>query len=117
MHLLDTDTFTHLEKGTPRVVNSMQALPDPEVGITVITWIEVLRGRCEALLKSANARELLRAQDNLARARTFLDRMLVLPVNDRAAAVFDSLRGIKNIKKIARGDLLIAVIALAYKAV
>lgn len=37
MHLLDTDTLTHLHAGHLNVVAHLKALDDPVVGITVIT--------------------------------------------------------------------------------
>jgi len=40
----------------------------------------------------------------------------VLTVDDAAAAAFDELRRHKKLKKIGRGDLLIACIALAHRA-
>ena len=73
MHLLDTDTVTHLfQRSNPRVVRAMQALTDPAAGITVVTQIEIMRGRFEASLKAANAAELMRTQTNLSRTEGVL---------------------------------------------
>ena len=44
MHLLDTDTLTYLHAGHPRVIERLRKLDDPEVAITIITKIELLRG-------------------------------------------------------------------------
>jgi tRNA(fMet)-specific endonuclease VapC len=49
MHLLDTDTLTHLHAGQPNVVERLRAVDDPDVGITIITKVEVLRGRMDYL--------------------------------------------------------------------
>ena len=117
MHLLDTDTWTHLQRGHPRVVQARQAVTDPAVHVSIVTWIEVIRGRCEALLKAANASEFQRAQTNLSRDRELLEEWDAVPVNERSTAIFDQLRTIKGLKKIGRGDLLIASIALAHNAV
>ncbi len=117
MHLLDTDMLTHFQRGHPRVIEARRALSDPQVGITVITWIEVTRGRCDALLKAANATELTRAQTRLSTDLEMLEAWDVAPVNQRAAAIFADLRTTKGLKKIGRGDLLIASIALAHDAV
>jgi tRNA(fMet)-specific endonuclease VapC len=62
MHLLDTDTLTHLHAGNARVVASLDRLDDPVVGTTIITKVELLRGRIDFLLKAANGEETLRAQ-------------------------------------------------------
>lgn len=62
MHILDTDTLTHLHAGHLRVVQHLRELADPEVGITLITKIELLRGRYDYVLKAATGPELLKAQ-------------------------------------------------------
>ena len=43
MHLLDTDTLTHLYVGQLNVVERLRNVDDSEVGITIITKVEVLR--------------------------------------------------------------------------
>jgi hypothetical protein len=43
MHLLDTDTLTHLYAGQPNVVERLRTVDDPEVGITII--YRVYQGR------------------------------------------------------------------------
>ena len=45
MHILDTDTLTHLHAGHPRVVQRLRELADPDVATTLMTKIELLRGR------------------------------------------------------------------------
>jgi tRNA(fMet)-specific endonuclease VapC len=116
MHLLDTDTLTYLHEGHPRVVQRLRESNDPEVGITVVTRIEVLRGRFDFLLKASNSAELLRAQELLTRTEQLLTPLPVVPVDQGAAAVFDHLRQTKGLKKLGRADLLIASIALARQA-
>ena len=53
MHLLDTDTLTHLQAGHPQVIAHLRAVNDPVVETTIITKSELLRGRIEFLLKAA----------------------------------------------------------------
>jgi tRNA(fMet)-specific endonuclease VapC len=116
MHLLDTDTLTHLHAGHPRVVERLRQLADSDVGTTIITKIELLRGRCDFLLKAATGPELLRAQQLLVRTDELLAQIPVVPIDEAAAAQFDRLRGMKRLKKIGRTDLLIASIAFAHRA-
>jgi len=52
MHLLDTDTLTHLHAGHPQVIAHLRAVDDPVVGTTIITKSELLRGRIDFLLKA-----------------------------------------------------------------
>ena len=116
MHLLDTDTLTHLHAGHPRVVERLRQLADSDVGTTIITKIELLRGRFDFLLKAATGPELLRAQRLLVRTDELLAQIPVVPMDEAAAAQFDRLRGMKRLQKIGRTDLLISSIALAHRA-
>lgn len=52
MHILDSDTLTYLHAGHPHVIKAIQELDDPDVVTTIITKIEILRGRFEFLLKA-----------------------------------------------------------------
>lgn len=116
MHLLDTDTLTYVHAGHPRVLERLRQLDDPDVGTTIITRIELLRGRFEFVLKAANGTELFRAQQLLIRTDELLAQALVVPLDEAAAAVFDRLRAVRRLRQIGRADLLIASIAPAHRA-
>jgi tRNA(fMet)-specific endonuclease VapC len=115
MKVLDTDTLTLLLQGHARVLKR-RTLESDEVVIAVVSRIEVLVGRFASLLKAADGEELKRGQLRLDAAERDLRPFRVLPINDAVATEFDSLRQIKRLKKIGRGDLLIAAIALASRA-
>ena len=117
MHLLDTDTLSHLYAGRSSVVERLRQLDDTEVAITVVTRIELLRGRHEFLLKAASGAALLRAQRWLAKTEHALSQLRIIPVDERVAERFDQLSQISRLRKIGRADLLIGSIALAYQAV
>lgn len=116
MHLLDTDTLTHLHAGHSRVVERLREVSDPDIGTTVITKIEILRGRFDFVLKAASQSELLRAQELLTRTEELLSQIMIMPIDKKAAAQADSLRRTKELRKIGHADLLIASIALAHSA-
>jgi tRNA(fMet)-specific endonuclease VapC len=116
MHLLDTDTITYLHAGHPRVIKHLQEVTDPDVGTTIISKIELLRGRFDFVLKAATGAELLRAQQLLVRTEELLAQIMVVPLDEAAAVQFDRLRTVKSLRKIGRADLLIASIALANRA-
>jgi tRNA(fMet)-specific endonuclease VapC len=116
MHLLDTDTLTYLHAGHPRVVERLCQLADPDMGTTIITKIELLRGRFDFVLKAADGSELLRAQQLLVRTEELLAQILIVPMGEAAAVQFDRLRAVKRLRKIGRADLLISSIALAHRA-
>jgi tRNA(fMet)-specific endonuclease VapC len=117
MHILDTDTLTYLFAGHPRVTHRLQNLVDPDVGTTIITKIEMLRGRFDFVLKAASGAEILRAQQLLLRTDELLAQTLVLPFDELAAIQFERLKSNSKLRKIGRADLLIASIALASRAI
>lgn len=116
MHLLDTDTLTYLHAGHLRVARHLRELDDPDVGTTIITKIELLRGRFEFLLKAASGTDLLRAQQWLVGTEELLAQILIVPMDKAAAFEFYRLRAARRLRKIGRADLLIASIALAHRA-
>jgi tRNA(fMet)-specific endonuclease VapC len=115
MVILDTDTLSHLMYGRQQVVDRVgQATRD--VVSTVVSRIEILRGRFQSVLAAEDSNKLLQAQDRLQRTETFLNDLLLLTLDGDSATEFDRLRGIKSLNRIGRGDLLIASIALANRA-
>jgi tRNA(fMet)-specific endonuclease VapC len=115
MIVLDTNTLTHLIAGHPRVAERYRREVD-EVVITIMNRIEVLEGRFATLRKAADGAELRRGQQRLDQAERDLLVFRVLPISDHVAAEFDRLRENKKLKKIGRGDLLIAAITLSHRA-
>jgi tRNA(fMet)-specific endonuclease VapC len=113
--LLDTDVLTLLFHGHPLVSERVLRADDP-VAVTIISRIEVLRGRFDGVLKAADADQLLAAQARLADAERRLAELPVIPFDAAAAAAFDRLRADRKLRKIGRADLLIASIALARRA-
>jgi predicted nucleic acid-binding protein len=60
MILLDTDTLTLLLQGHPRVQKRMRPA-EADVATTIITWMEVLQGRFQAIFTAADVDQLERA--------------------------------------------------------
>jgi tRNA(fMet)-specific endonuclease VapC len=116
MYLLDTDTLTHLHAGNSNVLERLKSVIDEEVGITIITKVEVLRGRIDYLVKAESGANLLKAQELLFRTETLLNELLIIPIDRSASIEFDRLRDISKFRKIGRADLLIASITLANRA-
>jgi tRNA(fMet)-specific endonuclease VapC len=116
MHILDTDTLTHLYAGHPKVIERLRVLDDPVVGTTIVTKIEILRGRMDFVLKAATPTQLIRAQDLLTRSEELLQQILIIPLDSQAVGQFDNLRSISSLRKMGRADLLIASIVLANHA-
>ena len=114
MHVLDTDTLTHAHAGHPGIEDRVRQVGEENVVTTVITAIEVLRGRHEFLLKASDGEQLLRAQQLLQSSEELLESVAILRVDSATAAEFDTLRMNRTLRKIGRADLLIACIALAH---
>ena len=87
------------------------------MGTTIISKIEIIRGRHAFVMKASTSAELLRATELLQESEEFLSRMIVVSFDRSAASEFDRLRSRKKLKGIGRADLLIACIALASRAV
>jgi tRNA(fMet)-specific endonuclease VapC len=115
MILFDTDMLSLYLAGHPQVMARLSAA-ESGFQITIITWIEVLRGRCDFVLKAADGEQLQRAQQWLTKTLQELEPLTPVPINAAAAAEFDRLRQDRKLKKIGRADLLIAAIALANRA-
>jgi tRNA(fMet)-specific endonuclease VapC len=116
MYLLDTDTLTHLHAGNTNVVERLKSVEDAEVGITIITKVEVLRGRIDYLIKAETGANLLKAQELLFRTEELLSDLLIVPLDRAASIEFDRMRDVSKLRKIGRADLLISSIALAHRA-
>ena len=116
MYLLDTDTLSYLWARHERVVQRAAEVGDNELGITSITRAEVLRRRCENLLKADTAEETLKAQYRLDLSEQRLSRLIVSPFDDTAAAQLEQLWKVDRLKQIGRADLLIASVALGNDA-
>ena len=116
MHFLDTDTATHAHMGHAKVASQIEHVGEENVAITIVTAIEIIRGRHEYILKAADGAQLVRAQQLLDASEEMLMDIQIFRIGPQAAAEFDRFRPIKGCKKIGRADLLIGCIALAHRA-
>ncbi|MCE2718422.1 MAG: type II toxin-antitoxin system VapC family toxin [Dolichospermum sp.] len=117
MYLLDTDTLTHLHAGNSNVVKQLNTVEDDLIAITIITKIEVLRGRIDYVLKADTGEKLIKAQELLFRTEELLNQLPIIPINQLAADEFNRLRAISKLRKIGQADLLIASITLVNRAI
>jgi len=115
MILLDTDVMTLWLLGHSKVTERVLGTADL-VATSVVSRIELLRGRFDFLLKASNGAQLLQAQSRLDQTERELARLLVVPIDAESASLFDRLRQLSTSKKIGRADMLIASIALAHRA-
>lgn len=115
MILLDTDCCTLHQYGQERNAERCR-VADEVASITIVTQMEVLRGRHDALFKAEDGTRLLHAQTVLAFTVQHMMQFPVVLFDAAAAVEFDRLRQAKKLKKIGRADLSIAAIGLAQRA-
>jgi tRNA(fMet)-specific endonuclease VapC len=116
MHLLDTDTLTHFQSGHGDVADHIRRMGVANVATTIITAIEVLRGRHAFVLKAATGNKLVQAAESLRRSEQLLSSLRIIPIDRMVADWFDELQQNRKPKSIGRADLLIACITLAHDA-
>lgn len=106
MILLDTNIVTLYAYGNPSILNRIQSLDDSEeLGITVISRYEILRGRVENLLKTANKQELTIAVDRFCKSETLISAFIVVGFDVNSISHFGSLRSDRNLKRMGRADI------------
>jgi tRNA(fMet)-specific endonuclease VapC len=72
MHILDTDTLSHLHEGNQNVIQAIQRLSTPEISTTIVTKVEMLRGRIDYILKAQADGDILKAQQLFQRTEDLL---------------------------------------------
>lgn len=90
MILLDTDILTLWLTGHAEVGRRVLETSDP-VAITVISRIELLRGRFDFLLKADGGARIQVAQARLDQTERQLAGLAVVSIDARSAAEFDRL--------------------------
>ena len=117
MYVLDTDTLSLLSKGHAGVIKRVESLSADEVGTTIVTKIEMLRGRFDYAIKAATSQEMLKAYRRLAETEHMLTSLIILPFDEQAAKRFDQLRAQRKLRHIGRAELVIASIVLGNNAI
>lgn len=116
-YLLDTDAFTHAYYDKYGLRGRIAAVRKPDVvTIGIVTRVEILLGRLDAVKKAATGPDLLVMQQRLELSEAYLATFPAVPFDSHAADHFDRFRADKKFPKVNRGDLLIARIALANAA-
>jgi tRNA(fMet)-specific endonuclease VapC len=119
VYILDTDHLTLFERGHPGVVTRVGQTPFHEIGITVITAEEQIRGRLAQIRRYSSNRS--RSQEYLESYRWFRETIetlrdfSILDYDVRAHAIYESLRQQKL--RIGTSDLRIAAIAMSVSGI
>ncbi len=78
LYILDTNILTALHLGHPKVLKAVQRIGNARVAITVVTKVELLRGRIDFLLKADRGEDLRRAQRLLIETEERLNEIEIL---------------------------------------
>jgi tRNA(fMet)-specific endonuclease VapC len=116
MYILDTDTLSHLYEGNQNVIQSIQRCADLEICTTIVTKIEMLRGRIDYILKAQANADLLKAQQRFHRTEELLAQIQILSINQSSIGCLVQLLATAKLRKIGRTDLIIASIVLSHRA-
>jgi tRNA(fMet)-specific endonuclease VapC len=111
MYILDTDTLSSLHKGNSKVSKSLQQVQNRKVTTTIVTKIEMLRGRIDYLLKAEDGKDLQRAQELFDRTEDLLSQFPILKITDETIVQFDRLLESPKYRKIGRADLTISPVS------
>jgi tRNA(fMet)-specific endonuclease VapC len=116
MILLETDHASVLKyrdtERCNRLVARLAAVVDEEIGTTIITVEEQMRGWLASIAKERQARRQIGPYRDLARLFDFFGQYEVLPFDAKAVDVFEQFGGIR----IGVMDRKIAAIAVANNA-
>jgi tRNA(fMet)-specific endonuclease VapC len=89
MTIFDTDTVTHFAHNNENVRRRIDAMEEgEELAVTLITRMEILRGRFDSILKAADEAQLKTAIQRFMAAEAMLDDFLLAPADDAAAQHF-----------------------------
>ena len=109
LHILDTDTLSHYQRGHPKVCHRASARQPNDLAITVITVEEQLSGWYTLLRKAKRRDELARVYQRLTDNVQFLAGLQIHSYTEPAIERYDQLKALTL--KIGKMDLRIAAIA------
>jgi tRNA(fMet)-specific endonuclease VapC len=116
MHIFDTDTLSHLHAGNQNVIRAIRQLGNEEITTTIVTKIEMLRGRIDYIIKAQADDDLLNAQKRFDRTEELLSQIKIISITPDAVDRLAQLVNSSKLRKIGRADLIIASIALSHRA-
>jgi len=110
LYLLDTDHVSLLLGGHEALARRLAAPPPESLRVSLITAQELLGGWLPQLKRPQPADRLVWAYEGFRRALAFLCDAHLLDFDERAAEVFQRLRG--QYRRLGTNDLRIAAVAL-----
>ncbi len=117
MILFDTDVFTDLLRGVPRIVARATAIPPADHGIPIVVAEEILRGRLNAIRQADSGKlhiTIARAYDLLWESLSDFRKVAVFRLSDRAESMIRQWR--EQRIRVGTRDLRIAAICIEHGA-
>jgi tRNA(fMet)-specific endonuclease VapC len=112
---LDTDVLTLYHRGDPVVIRRAQALPLPQLAVTIISVEEQLTGWYTRLRRARKREQLASVYERLTAAVRFLTRFHILTFSEPAIARYEELH--TTHRRLGKNDLRIAAIVLEHAGV
>ena len=114
-YILDTDHISLFQKGHPQITVRVQTVEPQEVGVTIISAEEQLRGWFDAIRQATSGERLTWAYLGLRQAIEYFNTIRVLDFSQDALKRYLILRSSKI--RIGTQDLRIAAIVLSVDGV
>lgn len=116
-YILDTDHVTLFQQGFPNVLERVNA-NRPNIGVTIITVQEQVRGRFNVIkraLQTGQSHRVALAYANLRETLQYFCSIEIIDLSESAYDLYTQLR--RQGIRIGTQDLLIAAIVLSEKAI
>ncbi len=118
-YVLDTDILSDLQRGNTRVVENVRATEASQIGTTIISAFEELRGRFDQVSRAESQKvpkDVIAAYRRLQDTIEFFRDVQVLGYTLAAEESFAAIRRQTTVQKVKTHDLRIACIALSIGA-
>lgn len=115
LYVLDTDHLSLLQRGHPRVLARLAAIPIAQRAVTIITADEQLQGRLAVIRRAKTQTDAAREYERLRETIQFFASVRILSYDAAAVAQFEALR--RQGLRIGTQDLRIATICLTQQAI
>ena len=111
------DTASLLQSLHPQVTAKYRSVDLPDVLLPIVTCAELIRGRCEVLLKADTETRRIRASAQLKETLAFIRRFEIVLIDARLEQHLRTVRAGKPARSRSYADAMNAAIALTENSV
>lgn len=115
LYLLDTDHLSLIQRNVDKVVLRFLTTPPTEVGATIISYEEQVRGRLARLNQARTPASQQEAYAQLRQTQNFYCRLRLVDFDVPAITIYEALRS--KHRRADTMDLRIAATALSHNAI